>query len=122
MSKNDNSKWLSEIQVLEDQAGGMFVGGMLLDIDAGALSSYEGTLPPGDVNEVEAFLDSMGAMRLLPKEASIEEMKQQIIQVLEASARIASIAARNFESLPDEAVKSVYDELFEIQAKAGLKG
>ncbi len=123
MMKNNHSQWWSEIDALENKALGMFAGGMLLDTDADALSKQPEALPRVDFNKVDAFLGSMGAKRIAPKKAeTVEEMKQQIIFIFETNAQIASIAARNFESLPDEAVKSIYEEILELQLRASRRG
>ena len=122
MEDNQNKRW-SKLDELEDKALGMFVGGMLLDTDADALSKEPVALPPLDLSEVEALLQSIGVRRATPRKAeTVAEMKQQIVFILETNAQVASIAARNFESFPDEAVKTIYEELLELQQKSNRKG
>ena len=122
MKNNQNQRW-SKLDELEDKALGMFVGGMLLDTDAEALSKEPVALPPVDINQIEALLDAQGVVRMTPKKAeTVAEMKKEIVLIFETSAQYASIAARNFDALPDDAVKSIYEELLELQQKARRKG
>ena len=66
MKNNESQRW-SKLDELEDKALGMFVGGMLLDVDADALSKQPVAIPPTDISRVEALLDSIGVQRSAPK-------------------------------------------------------
>lgn len=118
MKEKDNQR-RSELDELEDKALGMFTGGLLLTLDPDALSKEPVALPQVDADAVESLLDSMGVTRVTPKRAeTVEAMKKEISFIFETNAEVAMLAARNFEALPDEAVKSIYEELLELQEKA----
>ena len=122
MRKTDQEPW-SRLEQLEDKAHGAFAGGMLLDMEAGALSKEPQALPKVDFGTIDTVLVSLGLCRLTPPKArTIEEKKKQIVSLLQTSSQVAGIAARNFEALPDEAVDSIYEELMELQQKASQQG
>lgn len=122
MMKKDEQRW-AELDALENKAHGILAGGMLLDIDPEALSKEPLAMPDISLPEVEAFLDSIGVRRNVPAKAeTVAEMKKAISRIFETNAKVAMLAARNFESLPDEAVKSVYLELLELQERARRRG
>lgn len=120
--KTDDRRW-SELDALEDNALGMFVGGLLLKLDADALSREPAPLPNRDIEGVETFLDSIGVRRISPdKAASVEEMRKEIVSFFEANAEMATLAARNFKEASDEAIKSIYDELVDLRQRSSRRG
>lgn len=123
MMKNIQDQRWSQLDELEDKALGMFVGGMLLDVDADALSKEPVVRALVNISEIEHLLDARGVVRNTPKKTeTVSEMKKQIVRIFETNAQYASIAARNFDALPDDAVTSIYEELLELQQKARRKG
>jgi hypothetical protein len=123
MMKKNHSQWWSEIDALENKALGVFAGGLLLDTDANALSKRMEALPPADFDKVETLLESMGARRLASKKAeTVDDMKKEITLFFETNAQVAMLAARSFESLPDETVKTIYDQLLDLQQRARRRG
>lgn len=123
MMKKNHSQWWSEIDALENKALGVFVGGLLLDTDANALSKQPEALPPADLDKVESLLTSMGARRVAPKKAeTVDDMKKEITLFFETNAQFAMLAARSFESLPDETVKTIYEQLLDLQQRARRRG
>ncbi len=122
MMEKTHSQWWSEIDALENKGLGMFTGGLILDLDPDALASQTEAIASVNSGEVESFLESLGAKRIAIKKAeTVEEMKAQIVYIFQTNAALASIAARNFESLPDEAVKSIYEEILDLQARASRR-
>lgn len=116
--ETDDRRW-SELDALEDSALGMFVGGLLLKLDADALLRERAPFPNRDAEGVEAFLDSIGVRRVSPKKAeSVEEMRKEIVSFFEANAEMATLAARNFQEASDEAIKSIYEELVDLRRRA----
>jgi hypothetical protein len=123
MIKNNHNQWWSEIDALENKSPGLFVGGLLLDTGANAISKEPAALLPADFDKVESLLESMGARRLAPKKGeTVDEMKKEITLFFEINAHVAMLAARSFESLPDETVKTIYDQFLALQQRARRKG
>lgn len=114
---DQDKKWWSEIDEFENKAHGLLAGGMVVDAGNSTQTEISQTV---DHQEIASLLESVGAKRATPGNAeTVAEMKQEIIHLFEASAQMAAIAARNFESLPDEAVKNVYEELMQLKMRRG---
>jgi predicted aspartyl protease len=122
MTEDSRRHMWAEVDALEQEARGMFVGGMLVDsgIDVGMDSGATST----DIEDehkmrsaiTRAFLTAMGATPTGEvRAASIEAMRQEIARVMHANARVAMITARNLDSLPEDVVESIYDELAELE-------
>jgi len=117
----DSQRW-SEIDRLEDKALGMFTGGMLLSISEDALSKEVRAFPVADPSEVEAFLDSIGLTRVVSKRVeTVGEMREAIGVFVKTYPELA-MAARNFETMQDEAVRTVYEELADLVKRSKERG
>ncbi|HRJ33875.1 MAG TPA: hypothetical protein PKY51_10000 [Fimbriimonadaceae bacterium] len=122
MSDKASQAW-AELEQLEDKAHGSFAGGLLLAVDANALSCEPKAIPASDPSVVDTILDSLDVPMLHIRRAeNPDAMKKEMSQFFRENAEVANLAARGFEALSDDAAKSIYEEFIELQEKAKRRG
>ena len=102
---------------LEDQAGGLLAAPDATTWTKGDFAKQPATTK----DQVDAILDEVGAPRKRFVVLSMADKRTALRETLTESAEFVLIAARNFESLPDDTVNTLYDALVQLRQKAAKR-